>query len=153
MLIIPQNQPGGLLDFGTSSLCRGFNRRLNKQPNVRIGLQSPAVSCVKDSLRRQTLHHFLLHRVRFVGADVVAFLDQSPDSGDEAFQAFAFLVGVGGGDQRGEDGGAHGDQRPARPSDVQRGDVPVADGLLAGGLRADFGQGEGDFDETFFLAG
>jgi hypothetical protein len=39
----------------------------------------------------------------------------------------------------------------ARPPDVQAGDVSVADGFLAGRLRADLGQREGDFDATFVI--
>src|SRR5207247_9836759 len=40
-------------------------------------------------------------------------------------------------------------QRPPRPPDVQRGDVPVADRLLPPRVRGDAGDGEFDFDEAF----
>jgi hypothetical protein len=53
-----------------------------------------------------------------------------------------------GGDQGGEDSGTHRGQWPPRPPDVQRGDVAVADGFLAGGLGGDGFEGEGDFDEA-----
>ena len=78
----------------------------------------------------------------------VAVFDLVPvhDGGDEVFQFLALLVRVRGGDQGGEDSGAHGGQRSPRPPDVQRGDVPVADGFFAGGLGGDGFEGEGDFD-------
>ena len=71
------------------------------------------------------------------------------DDLDQLFQLFALGVVLGRGDQRREDRRAHRGQRPPRPPDVQRGDVPVADGLLPRRLLADGSEGEGDFDETF----
>jgi hypothetical protein len=78
----------------------------------------------------------------------VAVFDLVPvhDGGDEVFQPLALLVSVGCGDSGSEDGGAHGGQRSPRPLNVEGGDVPVADGFLAGRLLAEPGEGKGDFD-------
>ena len=57
-----------------------------------------------------------------------------------------FVDGIG--PQRGADHGTAGGQRSARPPDVQRADVPVADRLLAPGVGRDALDGQIDFDET-----
>jgi hypothetical protein len=66
--------------------------------------------------------------------------------------AVNFPMLVGGVHQRGEDGGAAGGQGTPRPSDVQRGDVPVVDGLLTSGLGGDGVEGKGVFYEAFAVA-
>lgn len=59
---------------------------------------------------------------------------------------------VGGvGPERGEDDRATRGQRPTRPPQVQRGDVPVAEGLLPAGVVGDDADREVDLDEA--LAG
>jgi hypothetical protein len=51
-------------------------------------------------------------------------------------------------EEGGQGGGAGGGQGPSGPPDVQGGDVPVADVLLANGLLRDRPDGEIDFDEA-----
>lgn len=59
----------------------------------------------------------------------------------------AALVG-GGRPQRSAENGAAGGQRPPRPPDVQRRDVPVADRFLPPGVGADAPDGQVDFDQA-----
>ena len=49
--------------------------------------------------------------------------------------------------QGSEDDSVAGSQGSPRPPGVQCGNVPVADGLLAGGLGADGTEWDGEFDE------
>jgi hypothetical protein len=75
-------------------------------------------------------------RIKTDRRGAVAIFDLVPiyDGGDEVFQPLALLASVGCGDSGSEDGGAQGSQRSPCLPIVERGDVPVVDGLLAGGL-------------------
>lgn len=64
---------------------------------------------------------------------------------DEIALLLPFLGALRGRDQGGVGGGAAGCQRAARPPDVQRADVPVADVILPSGDFAYFFDGEGFF--------
>src|SRR5690606_25113147 len=67
---------------------------------------------------------------------------------------FALLIGsFACRDQRGKHGGAAGDEWSARPPQVQRADVPMPDGFLAAGFRADGFDGDIVFDQAFVGVG
>jgi hypothetical protein len=89
-------------------------------------------------------------RIKTDRRGAVAVFDLVPvhDGGDEVFQPLALLASVGCGDSGSEDGGAQGSQRSPCLPNVERGDMTVADGFLAGGLGGDGFEGEGDFDEA-----
>jgi hypothetical protein len=75
-----------------------------------------------------------------------------PETGHDGFGVFTELRGAVFLGRVGPEGSAEncpaGGQRPARPPDVQRGDVTVADGLLPAGVGADALDGQIDFDEA-----
>jgi hypothetical protein len=94
------------------------------------------------------LHLTRIGRIKTDRRGAVAVFDLVPvhDGGDEVLQPLAFLASAGCEDSGSEDGGAHGGQRSSRLPNVEREDMTVADGFLAGRLDGDGFAREGNFD-------